>query len=225
MYELQEIDLEVDTIAAQIRSIDQAAGETDELRKARDRQEEVQGIVHSLENDRKELDAQAASLREQRRQKEQKLYSGKVTNIREIQDLEKDVAALKRQLEGLEDRELAIMSTLEETEPLLKEAAGNLQATTDQWKEDQEEMAALRAKQVARLGVLREKRQKAVSRVNAEDMPEYSRIRALRAGRVVAKIERGMCGGCRISLTSLEQQRARNTIVKCSSCGRILMAA
>ena len=45
-------------------------------------------------------------------------------------------------------------------------------------------------------------------------------------GTAVAKVEQGVCCGCRISLPSTELQRARSdSLVRCSSCGRILFLA
>jgi predicted nucleic acid-binding Zn-ribbon protein len=45
-----------------------------------------------------------------------------------------------------------------------------------------------------------------------------------RQGRAVAKVERGMCGGCRISLPMTVLQKARSglDVVQCVSCERIL---
>ncbi|MEE8413272.1 MAG: C4-type zinc ribbon domain-containing protein, partial [Dehalococcoidales bacterium] len=45
-------------------------------------------------------------------------------------------------------------------------------------------------------------------------------------GTAVARVEQGMCSGCRISLSVSEFQRARTgSLVRCGSCGRILFVA
>ena len=45
-------------------------------------------------------------------------------------------------------------------------------------------------------------------------------------GIAVAKVEQGICRGCRISLPTAELQQARSgSLVRCSSCGRILFLA
>ena len=45
-------------------------------------------------------------------------------------------------------------------------------------------------------------------------------------GTAVAKVEQGICHGCRISLPISELQQTRSgSLVRCSSCGRILFLA
>ena len=52
----------------------------------------------------------------------------------------------------------------------------------------------------------------------------YESLLKTRDGSAVAKVERGMCQGCRLTLPTLELQRARSSegIARCGSCGRIL---
>jgi hypothetical protein len=60
--------------------------------------------------------------------------------------------------------------------------------------------------------------------IDAEMMRQYEALRALHQGRAVAKVERGICQGCRITLPMHVLQRARrgNHLVQCTSCERIL---
>ncbi len=45
-------------------------------------------------------------------------------------------------------------------------------------------------------------------------------------GQAVARVEQGICRGCRILLASAELQRVRSRdLVQCGSCGRILFLA
>ncbi|MFC2072406.1 C4-type zinc ribbon domain-containing protein, partial [Chloroflexota bacterium] len=45
-------------------------------------------------------------------------------------------------------------------------------------------------------------------------------------GTAIANVEQGICRGCRILLPITELQRARSSsLVRCSSCGRILFLA
>jgi predicted nucleic acid-binding Zn-ribbon protein len=61
--------------------------------------------------------------------------------------------------------------------------------------------------------------------VDPKTLSFYDALRAKHQGRAVAKVERGTCGGCRISLPMSLLQRARSgshVMVQCSSCERIL---
>ena len=55
----------------------------------------------------------------------------------------------------------------------------------------------------------------------------YDSLRKTTKGRPVARVERGMCQGCRITLSTMELQRARSAQsgVRCNSCRRIIYLA
>src|SRR5687768_18403957 len=60
-------------------------------------------------------------------QTESSLYGGRVHNPKELQDLQKDVASLKRHLSTLEERELEAMLVAETTEKDLQNAKSILE--------------------------------------------------------------------------------------------------
>jgi hypothetical protein len=73
---------------------------------------------------------------------------------------------------------------------------------------------------------LQQQRQARAGRVAPTLLALYERLRPLKRGQAVARIERGVCGGCRITLPTTVQQRARagGQVLRCPSCERILYA-
>ena len=72
------------------------------------------------------------------------------------------------------------------------------------------------------LSELQRKRQLLSGEIDPQAVEFYEKLREQK-GQTVAKVEQGICRGCRISLSSSELQRARSgNLVQCSSCGRIL---
>ncbi|MER3420422.1 MAG: hypothetical protein C4290_07815, partial [Chloroflexota bacterium] len=63
-------------------------------------------------------------------------------------------------------------------------------------------------------------------RVPPQFLALYERLRSIKRGQAVARIERGVCAGCRITLPTTVQQRARAgaQVLQCPSCERILYA-
>jgi hypothetical protein len=61
--------------------------------------------------------------------------------------------------------------------------------------------------------------------IDPRTMSLYQTLRERRAGQAVARVERGMCQGCRISLPMSVIQKARvsNNLTQCVSCERILL--
>jgi hypothetical protein len=94
-----------------------------------------------------------------------------------------------------------------------------------QWKEQQKqlvvELMQLKAAQV----VLESNRKQLSGLFDAETLEIYQELRK-RKGVAVAKVEQGICHGCRITLPNTDLQRAKGGgVVRCSSCGRIIFLA
>ena len=65
-------------------------------------------------------------------------------------------------------------------------------------------------------------RNSVASEITSQALKIYEEVK-LRKGQSVARVEQGMCQGCRLTISMSELQRARTgTLVQCSSCGRIL---
>jgi len=75
-----------------------------------------------------------------------------------------------------------------------------------------------------RVGRLGRDRREQSGVVDAGSARLYEALRSSRQGMAVAKVERGICQGCRITLPVSVLQKARSgaVIVQCSSCERIL---
>jgi len=77
----------------------------------------------------------------------------------------------------------------------------------------------------AAIASLKEKRQLHVSGIDPQAVAVYGGVKKQR-GTAVARVEQGLCRGCRISLPVTEFQKAKTgNLVRCGSCGRILYLA
>ena len=91
----------------------------------------------------------------------------------------------------------------------------------------QEEQASLSQKQAelnSALATLEKKRKDLASKLDTASLELYQALRRIRQGTAVAKVEQGVCQGCRIALPMSELQRAKigQELVQCGSCERIL---
>jgi predicted nucleic acid-binding Zn-ribbon protein len=61
--------------------------------------------------------------------------------------------------------------------------------------------------------------------LDQSEVLRYDALRRSKGGTAVAKVERGLCQSCRMSLPSqhLQRVRAGRQTVNCSSCGRMLL--
>ncbi|HET9588960.1 MAG TPA: C4-type zinc ribbon domain-containing protein, partial [Anaerolineales bacterium] len=147
-------------------------------------------------------------------------------NPKELQDLEKDVASLKRHLGTLEERQLEAMLVAEATEQdwhNAKSALERLQSSLGAQNRDLAEESALLHKDLERLN---SERQAVISDIAAQAMNLYNQLRQQRRGIAVTTVSDGSCAACGTTLTASQQQIARSTsqLFHCPSCGRILYA-
>ena len=67
-------------------------------------------------------------------------------------------------------------------------------------------------------------RNEMAAKLDTATLKLYENLRSKRQGKAVARVEQGMCQGCRIVLpmNKLQQIKTGHTMVQCGSCERIL---
>ena len=116
LYSLQKIDSKLDQNKNRLREIEATLANNAKLKRA---EAGAQKTEAALDVARKALRSAETKVRDQRlkiEQNESTLYSGKIRNPKELQDLQNEVDALKRHLDTLEDRQLEAMLHFDEME-------------------------------------------------------------------------------------------------------------
>ena len=224
LYRLQQFDSQLDRAQFRLKEIEAALNEDETLRKA---QQHLQEISDALQTAREVLGKAEQDVQDQRikiEQTEATLYSGKVRNPKELQDLQKEAAALKRYKEVLEDRQLETMIAVEEAEAAFQDATTSLEDVRTEFDRQHSNLADEQGnlfKDVARLGT---ERQAATGSISPDDLNLYNQLRQQRRGVAVAKVSAGACSACGTTLNAalLSAARTATQITRCSSCGRIL---
>jgi predicted nucleic acid-binding Zn-ribbon protein len=226
LYRLQEIDLEIDEIHARLSEIQQTMEDDEEVREAQTKLEDAikqQDLTRaSLQSEEGAVSAQKYKLE----QTESKLYSGSVTNPRELQDLQMESESLKRHLSTLEDRLLDAMVAHEEAVENVESSRTHIDTLLDQRKDQFAELENERDGLDEHLLRLEGNREAAVVGIMEDDLERYRALRLRYSGRAVALLEGGNCALCGLSLPESTQQRIRSgvEIVQCGQCKRILYA-
>ena len=157
----------------------------------------------------------------------QRLDAGQVSNARELESLQNEVASLRKRQGDLEDVVLELMERRETAQALRDGAAVEAQTVGA----DEAAVTARRDAAVAELDEQGAKaaagRAAAVADVPADLLALYDKIRASSGGRGAAELRRGQCGGCRETLSTVEQNEIRaapaDEVIRHEECGRILI--
>lgn len=226
LYRLQQVDSQIDGIQTRQHWIQDTLQNDVSLRTATQ--------AFSLADDKhkdalralKQTEAEVEKQRIKIEQTEASLYSGRVQNPKELQDLQMDVTSLKKHLQTLEERELEAMVIVETAEHELHTAKLELDRTqaniNEQYRDLNKENEAL-TKDLERL---EHERNAILSDLVSSAVSTYDQIRKQRRGIAVATISESACSACGTTLTLSLQQSARSAtqLFNCPTCGRILYA-
>ncbi len=224
LYRLQQIDTLLDRSMARVAEIDEILADDSAVQEA---QREASAKQVRLEKQQRRLRSAEFETKNQRdkiKSTETRLYSGAVKNPKELQDLERESAALKRYLAVLEERQLEAMLALDEA----KSEAEISKAKLDDLQASQiENSAALRGEKSALekdIKRLRDEREAALSGIAAGDLGLYDKLRSQRAGLAVAQVADKACAACGNTLNAalLQASKSPHELSRCSTCGRIL---
>jgi uncharacterized protein len=227
---VQTLDTRVDQLEHRLETLAVRA----QLAELAERVAGVDGRLASVDERRGELsrsqqrlEDEIASLNGRAAQAEKQLYSGAVSNPRELQALQDDIASIRRRISQLEDDELEIMELSEPVDAQRAELTGEREALEAENRRLTDELTAAEAEIAAELEAVRKERDEAAAGVQPELWPEYDKLRAQLGGVAVARLVGSTCQGCHLALSAVEVDRIRklgvDEIVHCEECGRLLV--
>lgn len=224
LYELQEVDLEIQRKTEALAQVNSQLGKDDDLVAARAAFDAVKKHLADLEHQQKTLEWDTNDLSAKIAPVEKKLYGGSVHNPRELTGLQQDLQMLKSQREEKEDKLLAIMLDVDGVKQEVSQKSSEFASMERDWQANQQNLSDQKAELEAELARLEQKRELLVEQIDSDCVRLYEEVRRAKQGQGVAKVTQGRCQGCRISLPMSDQQRARmgHELVHCSNCGRIL---
>jgi len=225
LFELQEVDLEIESNEKAIRQMTARLGESQavlragsELAVEKEHLEELSRQQRSLESEIGDTGAKIARIEEQ-------LYSGRTTNPKELGNLQQEAVGLKARRSSLEDKAVGVIEETEAASARVAGATGRLKKLKAEWRAEQKQLKSEIEERKEQLAGLTGKRASLSAGIEPEAVEFYTELRKDK-GTAVVRVEQGICHGCRISLSSAEMQRVKNgALIECTSCGRILFLA
>jgi len=224
LYRLQQIDTLHDQTMARLDELEKLLSDRTQVTQA---EVECKNAEETLQVEHKKLRQAEDNVRDQRikiEQDESALYSGKMHNPKELQDLQNEVSSLKRYLTTLEDRQLEIMISTEDVEAASKKAKDNLDQVQARMIEQNAGLNAEKTSLIKDKERLEVERQVASNALSSQELDLYNQLRKTRRGIAVARVVDRTCTACGTTLTPALVQAANSPsqIVRCSSCSRIL---
>ena len=226
LYRLQLVDSRMDEIRARLEEIRQILENDQEMRRAKKQVSETESTLQLAQHSLKQAEAEVKKQKIKIEQSEAKLYSGNVKNPKELQDLQNEVAALKRHKETLEDRQLEAMLEEETTEQTHQAAIEKMERVKVRLADQNQTLTTEQSTLNKDLERLNAERDAALSPLDPSLLTVYEQLRNDKRGLAIAAVSDGACAACGTTLTPSQMQSARSTsqLYNCPTCGRILFA-
>lgn len=224
LFQLQQLDLELDRSTAEHQSVVASLQGNAKLQRLRAdyavAQQQLQAGLQAqhdaewtLEDVNRRLTAQ-----------EQRLYSGTVTNAKELQSLQQEVQHLRAQQSRQEELTLEVIDAAESLKEMSQRKSDALKQAEAAWQQEQTTLSARREQLESRKQELQAKRTQLATHIGPDLLKRYESMRRMKQGRAISKVEQDSCQWCRVILTPSELQRVRisSELQTCTNCGRIL---
>lgn len=224
LYSLQELDLVLDRIreATEKAESELSAGMGMEALEEALQEEELR--LAEFQSKEKTQQQEVETQRERSTRLDDQLYGGSVTNPRDLESMEQEAAHVREALEKLDGELVELTLQVEESQSKFDSLEKELADTASAWENRRAELEEELQRSNAERSQIESQRDEMVAVLDPVSVQQYENLRRTKGGLGVAKVERGLCQACRMSLPTQQQQKVRSAhqTVLCSSCGRIL---
>jgi predicted nucleic acid-binding Zn-ribbon protein len=230
LLELADLDTELGRLAYRRRTLPEIA-ELDQLAvrgaQVRDDMTRADTELSDLDREQARSERDVEQVRVRIDKDQQRLDAGKVSNARELESLQSEIASLRRRQGDLEEIVLDLMERREAAQSRRDEAA----AAAETVAAEEGEVTARRDAALADIADHESKagdaRTSVASGVPDELLALYDRVRGQVGGRAAPLGRRGKCEGCNVSLSTVELNEIRaaapDEVMRHEECRRILI--
>ena len=224
LYQLQQFDSELDKSSKRILEIEQLINDRQELNDTITIMADADIILTDKQKLLKHAETLVADQNLKIEQNQNNLYSGAITNHKELEDLQLELNSLQKYLAVLEDRQLEAMVETDQSLSVYDKAASHVEVlSTSKSSRDKifaEESTTLENKIVR----IQEEKKGYLNKTEIPDLSTYRSLRKSLNGIAVTLMVSSSCSSCGSSIPSAIAQEARSPtkLANCPTCNRIL---
>ncbi len=221
----QDIDLELQKLNQRLAEIEAVLHDTSALTDAQRDAEQADKTAHTAHKAQKDVEFELQKTQTELQQTEQKLYSGNVTNPRQLEDLQAKSQSLRKWVAKLEDDLLEAMVAREEADEASDKTSVHLRHITTKRTTLEQNLAAERAVLQTRTQTLLQEAESAKARIPQVIMDSYHYLTSRTGGIPVARLHGDVCSMCGVEVLKPTQRKVKNgEEAYCDGCRRLLVA-
>jgi predicted nucleic acid-binding Zn-ribbon protein len=223
--DLQKVDFQVYQREQALKALDSGETLKQEAIVLLKRHDAAVAALHKAEAEQRDRELELKSLEEKKLSVHNKLYSGKVTNPKELDALQKDEGMIGGQIGHVEDVLLEIMEKVEAAREEEATSGKLLAIAKRKWQETVARTKAETERLNGELATLRPERTRLAALLTDRGLlRRYDEIRTHSHGIGLAVTDNGICSACHMTLAPnlIDAMSDGYDVVTCENCGRIL---
>lgn len=152
-----------------------------------------------------------------------KLYSGNITNLKKLTNLQDEEKELKKEMSDTEDETLVLLDSIEVNTEKLYNTEQEYKNLSSQYKELEKNNEEQSIEIDNKLQRLKKDIDVLKTDIDPEIYQKYEGIKNKKS-KAIAKVDGDKCTGCHMSipLSVISKIKKGNKLVNCDNCGRIL---
>lgn len=224
LYQLQQFDSELDKSSKRIREIEQLINDRQELNIAIEVQVDAENILTEKQKLLNQAEILVADQNIKIEQNQKKLYSGAITNHKELEDLQRESISLQKYLAVLEELQLEAMLETDQALSVYDKAASHVEELSTS-KSSIDHILGVECNTLENTIIrIQEEMKLYLSKTKIPDLPTYHSLRKSLNGIAVTLMVSSSCSSCGSPIPSAIAQEARSPtkLANCPTCKRIL---
>jgi uncharacterized protein len=221
---LQAYDSEASALKAALSDVEIRLHGDAELDDARRLYHDLDARLVGLRKDQRRIEGEIADLTSKIDPEERRLYDGSVRNPRELQDIQQELEGLTTNRSKFEEALLEVMARIESTNRSLELSKRNVQDLESRWEHRQRELRMEAQRLIDAIGLADQRRDRQKGLIPPRTLAIYEDLRKRKGGTAVARLQGGVCTGCRIQVPDAVRRKVFSPalLAQCPSCERIL---
>ena len=227
LLELQKIDIDIDEEEKKKRNLPlMIEGITKKILVLKDSLKNKNENYKNLQVKLKRIELDLTERSNQIEKHQEDLYGGKISDIKELKQIQKVIANYKEEKDSIEENVLDLMEEMEDLDKSIGHFKEDLKVNEKEFKKRKEEMDLSRLVIEKNMNSLNIKKEEILSKITDNRLlKEYELLRKEKSGKAIVKVDGPICPGCYLDLPSdaIYQLKKNRKIIICPNCSRILI--
>ena len=227
LLELQKIDIDIDEEEKKKRNLPlMIEGITKKILMLKDSSKNKNENYKKLQVKLKRIELNLTEKSNKIEKHQEDLYGGKISDIKELKQIQKVIANYKEEKDSIEEDVLDLMEEMEDLDKSIGHLDDDLKAKEKEFKKRKEETDLSRLVIEKNMNSLNIKREETFNKITDDRLlKEYGHLRKEKGGKAIMEVDGSMCPGCYLDLPSdaIYQLKKNRKIIICPNCSRILI--